>query len=306
MSSSVHLQNEWIRFKDLVGSIVEGLPEFPCHEGCRPALHKKDILLALLIRAYRGLSYRRVHSDLLEAQAAGLLEYIPSRPTLNRAMLDPELTTALTTLIERTAAPFYASEDTAIIDSTWMNIDAYSSAVRMKRAGTLYKDGWVSRSRKLHLCILKKSRIIGAAMVSDGVSADTSFFKELLLRTFQQGFNLTSVLADAAYSSKSNYAFCHDLGIANAFLDFKKNQVPRRSKSLLYRKQLHLFRDNKTEWHSHYRFRPLIESVFSETKRKFKHHLMGRKVASMDNELLLKAVVYNLTSLSRALFLNDL
>jgi len=85
----------------------------------------------------------------------------------------------------------------------------------------------------------------------------------------------------------------------NTFIDFKSNNQVRRAKSDLWREKLRLYREKKEIWNQTYRFRVVIEVIFSSIKRKNLNYLRSKKETAMDVELLLKALVYNITIIGK-------
>lgn len=104
---------------------------------------------------------------------------------------------------------------------------------------------------------------------------------------------------DAGYNSKKNYALCKELGIFDTYIDFKSHNVIRRAKSELWREKLRLYREQKEIWQETYRFRVIIEGVFSAIKRKNLNYLRSKKEVAQDVEILLKCLVYNLTVIGK-------
>jgi len=60
-----------------------------------------------------------------------------------------------------------------------------------------------------------------------------------------------------------------------------------------------LYREQKDIWNQTYRFRVIVEGVFSAIKKKNLNYLRSRKETAMDVEVLLKALVYNLTVIGK-------
>jgi hypothetical protein len=60
-----------------------------------------------------------------------------------------------------------------------------------------------------------------------------------------------------------------------------------------------MYREQKEVWNQTYRFRVIIEGIFSALKRKNLNYLRSKKETAMDVELLLKALVYNITIIGK-------
>ena len=296
-----HLEFEKSNFIDIAFSFIDNV-NFPNdqYEG-RPRFNPKNLLKSLLIMAYNGMSYQRIESDLRELKEKGFISEIPKRSTMNKYMLEEETKKTIRKLIEMTSLPFVDSEDTLILDSTWFSPRMYTGGYRKvydKRSGTLTK------VRKVHISCLKNSRIICCAKATKGTDNDSPVLKELVSTPINNGFKIKTLLADAGYSGKENYAFCNHLNIRNIFINFKKNATRRRAKSQVWRNQLILFKERPDEWKETYRFRVIVEGIFSSMKRKNLNYLRSRKDISQDIELLLKCLVHNFTIIGKEL-IND-
>ena len=262
----------------------------------RPIANFKDIIKSLLVMSYNGMSYRRTQSDLKWMHDEGLITRVPPRSTLNDYSKDCDTREIIEKLIQASSLFFIDEEDTVIIDSTWFGLRMYTGGYRKvhdKRSGSLYK------VRKLHIACLKNSKIIAYAKASRGTEHDSPFFEKIVRGVSKLGFSLKTILADSGYLSKDNYALCKELGILNAFIDFKSNITGKRGKSDLWREKFKLYKEQKEIWNKTYRFRVIVEGIFSTIKRKNLNYLRSKKETAQDVEVLLKALVYNLTVIGK-------
>jgi len=262
----------------------------------RPRKDFKDIIKSLCMMSYHGMSYRRAESDLKKMHEEELLQTLPPRSTLNDYANDPNTIKLIENLIQVSSLFFIDNENTAILDSTWFGLRMYTGGYRKvhdKRSGSLYK------VRKLHIACLKNSKIIAYAKASEGIRNDSPFFEEIVRSVHKLGFPLKTILADAGYSGKNNYALCKELGIMDVFIDFKKNATLKRAKSDLWREKLRLYKEQKEIWNQTYRFRVIVEGIFSAIKRKNLNYLRSKKEVAQDVEILLKCLVYNLTVIGK-------
>jgi len=290
------LEQEKEKFIQNVCNFVEPLNFEQLQITGRPRTDFKDIIKSLLVISYNSMSYRRSQSDLKKMYEEGRIRTIPPRSTLNDYSNDKDTRRLIEKLIQLSALFFNDNEDTLILDSTWFSPKMYTGGykkVHDKKSGTLHS------VRKLHVACLKNSRVIAYAKATQGTKHDCPFFEELVLSIIKNGFNIKTLLADSGYSSKENYALCRDNGIMDVFIDFKSNASLKRAKSDLWREKLRLFKEQKEVWNQSYRFRVLIEGVFSAIKRKNLNYLRSRKETAQDVELLLKALVYNLTVIGK-------
>ncbi|VVB82729.1 Transposase DDE domain protein [uncultured archaeon] len=262
----------------------------------RPKADFKDVIKALCIMSFNGMSYRRTESDLRKMYEQDLIKAIPSRSTLNDYSNDENTKAIIERLIQVSALFFNENEDTIILDSTWF-------AERMYGGG--YKKVYDKKHaplevvRKIHIACLKNSKVICYAKATRGTEHDSPHFEEAVRTVCKNGFQIKTLLADAGYTSKNNYAICKELGIINVFIDFKSNSTLKRAKSDLWREKLRLYKEHKEVWNQTYRFRVIIEGVFSAIKRKGITYLRSRKETAMDVEILLKVLVYNLTIIGK-------
>jgi len=262
----------------------------------RPKANSRDILKSILMMSFNGMSYRRTQSDLKKMYEEGLLTYIPPRSTLNDYVNNEETKNLIEKLIQISALFFNDNEDTAILDSAWFGQRMYTGGYRKVHDK---KNAPLQKVRKLHIAFLKNSKVIAYAKATVGTKHDCPFFDEVVNAVVKNGFTIKTLLADAGYNSKNNYALCKELGILNVFIDFKKNAVSRRAKSDLWREKLKLYKEQKDIWNQTYRFRVIVEGVFSAIKKKNLNYLRSRKETAMDVEVLLKALVYNLTVIGK-------
>ena len=287
------LENEKRKFKDFMANFIDKIDFENNQCNGRPRFYLKDIIKSLLIMSYNGMSYRRAESDLISLKEQGIIKHIPKRSTLCKYMLLDKTKKILEKLITLSSLFFIEHENVLICDSTWLATKMYVGGhknVYNKKSGAP-----LSKVRKLHISCLRNSKVIACARATKGTINDSPIFQELVHIPIKNGFIIKKLIADAGYSGKDNYAFCQALNIKEIFIDFKKNASLKRAKSSAWRTQLKLFKENPEQWHESYRFRVLVEGIFSTIKRKHLNYLRSRKENSQDVELLLKCLVYNFT-----------
>lgn len=290
------LENEKEKFIKNVSNFIDPLNLETLQVMGRPKVDFKDIIKALLVMSYNGMSFRRTQSDLKNMYKEGLIKTILPRSTLNDYSNDDYTKRIIEKLIQISSLFFIDDEDTAVLDSTWFGLRMYSGGYRKvhDKASTS-----LQKVRKLHVVCLKNSRIIAFAKSTKGTANDSPFFKEMVKSVYKLGFPLKTLLADAGYLSKDNYALCKELGILNAFIDFRSNITGKRGRSDLWKEKFRLFKEQKEVWNQTYRFRVIVEGIFSAIKRKNLNYLRSRKETAQDVEVLLKALVYNITIISK-------
>lgn len=290
------LEREKERFITNLCDFIEPLNFEQLQDMGRPKADFKDIIKELCMMSFNGMSYRRTQTDLQWMFEKELIKSIHPRSTLNDYSNDENTKAIIERLIQVSALFFNENEDTAILDSTWFAKRMYGGGYKQvhdKRAGSLYK------VRKLHVACLKNSKIICYAKASKGTEHDSPHFEEAVKTICKNGFQIKTLLADAGYTGKNNYALCRDLGIMNVFIDFRSNSKLRNSKSDIWREKLRLYKEHKEIWNQTYRFRVIIEGVFSAIKRKNITYLRSKNENAQDVELLLKAFVYNITIIGK-------
>lgn len=261
----------------------------------RPKADPREILKHLMVMSYNAMSYRRAISDLKLLHDQGFIQKIISRSTLNDYANKDNTITLLERLIQVSATFFKESEDTLIVDSTWFGEKMYVGGCKNVHKN---KQGLMN-TRKIHVGILKNSKIICCAKATHGTRHDSPVFKEILVGSAEM-FNLKYCLGDKGYCSRDNYILCNDRDIT-AFLDFKVNSRFKGGKSALWKQQINVWKDKPEIWKESYRFRVLIESVFSVIKKKHNSYLRSRNQVSRDVEMLLKCLVYNLSIIGKNL-----
>lgn len=290
------LEQEKKKFFELMINFIDSIDFGETRKRGRPKSSIKDILKCLLIMSYNGMSYRRSETDFRELYEKGMIKSIIRRSTLNDYMNSKNLRKVIDNLIQVSALFFVEHEDTAILDSTWLAYRMYTGGYRKVHDK---KSTSLAKCRKLHICCLKNSKVIACAKITKGTSNDSPHLKEMIMKVVRAGFAISNLLADAGYNSKSNYAFCRSLNIFNAYIDFASNVKLRPKGKTPWARQLKLMKEHPEVWHERYRFRVLVESVFSSIKRKQQNWIRSRNETARDNELLLKALVYNLTVVGR-------
>jgi hypothetical protein len=258
----------------------------------RPRANEREIIKNLLVMSYNSMSYRRAISDIKILYNEGLISEKISRTTLNDYSNNEKSIEVLERLIQLSATYFKETEDTLIVDSSWFSEKMYLGGykkVHSDKMGLTY-------TRKIHIGILKNSRVICYAKATAGIRHDCPVFKDILSNSVKL-FDLKYCLGDAGYLSKDNYILCEDHGI-KAFLNFKKNNTSSKGRSALWKQQIDIWRNKPKIWHESYRFRVLVESTFSTIKRKFGNYLRSKNQSSRDVEMLLKCLCYNLCVIS--------
>jgi hypothetical protein len=294
--NTLTLEREKERFMKNICNFIEPLNFEQLQIMGRPKANFKDVIKSLLVMSYNGMSYRRTQSDLKKMFEEGLLKSIPPRSTLNDYIHKEDTKKIIEKLIQLSALFFVDNENTVILDSTWFGQRMYTGGFKKVHDK---KNSPLGKVRKLHVACLKNSKIIAYAKATKGTKHDSPFFEELIRAVVKNGFSIKTLLADKGYTSKESYLVCKELGIFNVFIDFRSNATGKRGKSDLWKEKFKLYKENKEIWNDTYRFRVLVEGIFSAMKKKHLNYLRSRKETAMDVEVLLKALVYNLTIIGK-------
>lgn len=299
-----YLETEKIDFLTILYTFIKNI-SFEEFEGQqfygRPKANLSDIIKCLLIMNYHSWSYRRSCSDFELLKEQGILENIPKRATLNKYMNEPIMIKILERLIEISSLCFIDVEDTLLLDSTQFFPGVIMNAEKRKKhqkKKSMLQVPNLGKTRKLHISACKDSKIICCARTTVGKVHDHKTSQELIEVPVKNGFRIKKLLADAGYNSRENFCLCEDLGI-RAFLDFRKNTRDRRHGTTLRKKQFILYSEYKEKWNESYRYRVIVELIFSSIKNRCRNYLRSRNEISKDCEMLLKALWYNLCIIAK-------
>lgn len=298
-----HLETEKLDMLKVLSLLIDNISfsEYEIETTGRPKFPIRDIIKSLLVMNYHSFSYRRSLSDIQILKELSFISKVPKRSTMNKYMQDPLFKKIIERLIEVSSISFSGIESCLMIDSSQFFNKVLVTAEQRKKhqhKSGMFRTPPLTNTRKLHICIARKSKIITCARTSKGTIHDHNFFEELISPTIKNGFRVKTVLADSAYNSKEHFIYCEDNGIV-AYLDFKKNSKLGRSKSSLRKKQLIMYQNNRELWHDVYRFRVLVEGCFSSIKKRSRDYLRSLNDNAKDCEMLLKALWYNLGIISK-------
>lgn len=280
------------RVRVLLHELCGGLPdgERPPTPGPRP--HRvRDMVFAMCLKVYCGLSTRRASTDLLDAYGMGLTTRPVPGVKVAAFFEDPCLTPVLKGLIGHSARPLRAVETAFAIDSSGFGSSRYESYYDHKYGAARRKCVWV----KTHIACGVKTNVVTAARILDKDAGDSPQFVPLVRET-RRHFEIGEVSADKAYASLENFEEVAGCG-GQAFIAFKSNATGAAGGQ--FEKAYHYFMLKRDEYLARYHLRSNVESTFSAVKRKFGHAVMSRTDAAMTNEVLCKILCHNLTCLIR-------
>jgi transposase len=246
-----------------------------------------------LLRALCDVSGRRATTDIEACERAGHMAHAPRYNTTFDYFAKSELTPLLTTLIEESAAPLACVESRFAVDSTGFGTATYRRWYDHKYGREMKEHGWV----KAHAMVGTTTNVITAIRVTDSDANDSPELPALVASTGQR-FALAEVSADKAYLSNKNLAAIEAVG-AVPYIPFKVNS--KGDGSAAWRRMFGLFMYKQAEFLAAYHQRSNVEATFSALKRKFGGSVRSKTPTAQVNEVLCKALCFNLSMLVHAI-----
>lgn len=281
------------RVASLLRSLCDGVVN-PPHPGRGPKpLPLSDAAYAMAMKVYTTFSGRRASTDIRHAATAGHLSEAPHYNSVFRFFDDERMTPILTALVEDSAAPLAAVESKFAVDSTGFSTSVYRRWYDHKYGREMKEATWV----KAHAIVGVHTNVITSIKVTDGTGADSPEFGALVASTAQR-FHMREVSADKAYLSHDNLATVEACG-AVPYIPFKINS--QGDGSAAWRRMYGMFMYRSDEFLAHYHARSNVESTFSAIKRKFGGAVRSKRFTAQTNEVLCKALCFNLSMLVHAM-----
>jgi len=166
----------------------------------------------------------------------------------------------------------------------------------LRKAADYPKPDW----RKLHAMIGLFSKAISAVIVTNRKgqgSGDSANLRRLAEATLDSDFTINGIAADGAYFTGSIMTYIeHELD-ATAFIPRHSNTTGSKMKTFGRARTVEYCEDwakPNGRRRLMYRFRTLIEAVFSSLKRRFGDFVLKRDEVSRKIDVLCKAICYNL------------
>jgi hypothetical protein len=250
------------------------------------------------IKSYNNFSARRISSDMKHAQEAGYISRVPHFNTLLGFLNNAFTYDLLKKLITITAMPLSFLETDFGMDASGFGSYQYERWVRVRFQkainGQSATRGWRNYV-KAHICIGTETHIVSACDVTHGNLSDTKQLPYLVQQT-SNNFNAKRYSADKAYSSRKNLQLIQALE-AMPFIPFKSNAMPTTKGCPIWKAMYEFFENNKDKFEHFYHRRSQVESCFSQVKRKYGEFLKSKNFESQRNEVLLKFLVHNISTL---------
>jgi transposase len=278
----------------LLRSLCDGIVSAPQTGRGRPRIPLSDAVYGLTMKVYTTASGRRATTDIEACSEAGYMKKAPRYNTLFDYMDKPELTDLLTVLVEESAAPLACVESTFAADATGFGTTTYHRWFDHKYGREKKVQGWV----KCHAMIGTTTNVITSIRVTNSNAHDAPELPALVSSTAER-FKMADVSADKAYLSHSNLAAIEKVG-AVPYIPFKTNSQSEGSAA--WRRMWGLFMYRQPEFTAHYHLRSNAESTFSAMKRKFGPSVRSKNPTAQVNEVLCKALCFNLSMLVHAMF----
>jgi transposase len=275
----------------LLYELCKSLPE-PEQRTGRPRLSLSDIIFSSVFKIYSTVSGRRFSTDLREAKQRGYLSRLPHYNSVFRYLESEALTPYLYELITMSAAPLKAVESDFAVDASGFSTGQFMRWFDVKYGKEEDRRMWL----KMHLMCGVKTNIVTSVQMSDGYAHDYPFFKGLVDRTADAGFQMKEVSADKGYLGASNMLATLQRG-AIPYIPFKTNSVATddyRPKSQLWTRMFHFYSLHRAEFLQHYHKRSNVETTFHMIKSKFGQRLRSKSLTAQINEALCKVLCHNL------------
>ena len=295
--------SEKLLFLDILEDLCSEVQEVPQDGAGRPRSNRKEMAFCLVAKLYEGLSSRRVSSDLQIAMQRGHIAKVPHFNTILKYFNDPAIAPILTDLVRLSAMPLRDLEESFAVDASGLSSAFYSRWFDYRFG----KEGNENRSHdwiKIHVICGVKTNIVTAINVTDGHSADSPQFPDLVGKTAEH-FNVREVSADKAYSGRENIEKVIEVG-AVPYIPFKSNATGKLKGSFAWRKMFHYFQYRREDFMERYHKRSNVESTFSMLKRKFSSKLMLKNEVGQLNEALAMVLCHNICVLVKEIYANDI
>lgn len=283
--------NEKSELQGLLYELCKSVPEPEQHRG-RPRLSLADIIFSSTFKVYSTVSGRRFMTDLREAKAHGYLTKLPSYNSVFRYLEAEALTPYLYQLITTSSLPLKSVESKFAVDSSGFSTGQFMRWLDVKYGKKEDRRMWL----KVHLICGVQTNIVTSVEISDGYANDYHFFKGLVNRTGESGFDMKEVSADKAYLGGENLLVTLRHG-AIPYIPFKSNsqiQTNYGPKSELWTRMFHFYNFHREEFLDHYHKRSNVETTFSMIKAKFGQRLRSKTLTAQVNEALCKVLCHNL------------
>jgi hypothetical protein len=285
--------------------VAQGIAPPPDGRG-RPSLPDHHRATCLVHKVYRKASYRNVQRDLERFAAEGRIRFAPNHNSMCSYGGDPNVTELLREILTLTASPTRRIEREFIVDSTGFHAAGVENwrYTKGKRQLRKTKKGdqkayaaleWM----RAHIMSGRRTGIIPAARITlnHGKGSADSVNLPMLIDDMLGIHTIHAIIGDRGYISENNLIKVLKLVGAWAFIKPKRNFKPSTKRRLgvdLATWYRDLYKDHGPAFKEMYRFRPLVEAVFSAIKRRFGDFMWLKNDVQRENELLCKLICHNI------------
>ena len=273
----------------LLRGLCDGIVSPPQKRG-RPRLPLGDAVYAATMKVYTTLSGRRATSDIRACKERGLLGRVPCYNSVFNIIERADLMPLFKRLVEESAKPLKAIETSFAIDGTGFATNTYSRWFDHKYGEEKKQQRWV----KAHAMVGTLTNVITAVEATDGNVNDCPMAEPVILRTKANGFDVRECAMDKAYLSHENLALVEEVG-GVPYVPFKSNSIGTGSAA--WERMWHYYSCHREDFLAHYHKRSNVETTFSSVKRLFGDSVRSKLLPAQLNEVLLKCLCFNLSTL---------
>jgi len=275
------------KFLELLSDLCNGINN-PTYTFGRPTLPLSDMVFASALKVFSTFSLRRFMTDMRTAKEKGYCDKVSCYSSVSNYMRNPEMTSVLLELIQKSSLPLKNVETDFGVDSSGFSTCRFDRWYSFKWGREVNSRVWI----KAHLINGVKTHIVTGVKITKAHENDCPQFPELVEKT-AENFEINEVLADKAYSSRDNISLVKSLG-GTAFIPFKSNATSTSRGSTTWNKMYHYFMLRREEFLIHYHQRSNSETVFHMIKSKFDDSVRSKEWVSQVNEVLLKVLCHNI------------
>jgi transposase len=293
--------SEFAMFQNILIELLDSLIETktPIRQG-RPFNDFKEMVFCCIMRSYYGKSSRRSVSFLDYAIAKGYIRKKPHFNTILNYYKYQSITPILKYLIENSGFPLKDFKLDFAVDSSGFSTSLFGRWLDIRIQSPGMKRIW----KKAHVTSGVKTNIITAIEITPGFFADSPQFKDLVKIT-SKTFKIREISADKAYSARKNLQVVTELG-GVPYIPFKVNASGKSGGTIIWGLMKKFYDNHREYFMDHYHKRSNAESVFSMIKRKFGHKLYSKSEVGQVNEILCKALAYNICVLIQEYYEMDI
>ncbi len=275
----------------------------------RPPIPLRTVIICLAYKIYYRSSYRDTIAEVKHDKDGLGIKVVPCYNTLRRYMNSQTVTKTLSLLLLVSVQPVHLLETAFGSDSTGFRTDNRSDyyTIRVKTRGRRIvedknqeKPSLLERRRrrdfvKLHLAVGVVGQMICGATATVGWRHDGTQLPGLVAQV-RQIFSIKEWVGDSAYTSRKACALLASVG-AKPFLWPRKGFTKKSLGCSQWRRMLEHFELDPEDFSKHYHQRSKAETVISVVKNYFGDYVLSKKLEAQLNELLFKALDYNICRL---------